>query len=205
MKTIEIAEMNGKEPLLRCVFRLTMALLACLSALSADADDRMHRATSGAMRNGIENIGRQVDRYSHIEVDGCPFVAVQAGASICYGEFARVRANFPGMTGFTIMGGIGKEMIFDRDYKDRMAWHAGVGYYIAEPAWVVNLDVVAAKTPSISDVGILAQAEFNYFLRPSRRIGFFAGFGVGIGELDRDDPKKLWEVSLGVTFKLFSK
>lgn len=163
-----------------------------------------HPAASGAMQDAFSKVGPNVDRYKYVQVDGVPFVALQAGASICYGEFVRARANFPGMTGFTIMGGVGKELIFDRDYKNEMTWHAGVGYYIADgPSFVANLDIAAVKAPSISDVGILAQAEFNYFLPRCPRLGFFAGFGVGLGELDSDDVKKLWEFSLGVSFKLF--
>jgi len=165
-----------------------------------------HPAVSGAMQDTFEKMGTNVDKYKKIIVDGVPFFALQAGASICYGEFIRARANFPGMTGFTIMGGVGKELIFDRDYKDKMTWHAGIGYYITDgPSFVANLDLAAVKAPSISDVGILAQAEFNYFLPRCPRLGFFAGIGVGLGELDQDDPKKLWEFSLGVSFKLFSR
>lgn len=182
-----------------------LAVFISVGALRTLADDPVHRAATGAMYDGIDKIGNQIKDYSHIEVEGCPFVAVQAGASICYGELARLRVNFPGMTGFTLMGGVGKELIFDRDYKDRMAWHAGLGYYMADPSYVGNIELVAAKAPSISDVGILAQAEFNYFLPPYRRLGFFVGVGVGFGELDRDEPKTLWEFSLGVSFRLFSK
>lgn len=170
------------------------------------ADDIIHRSASDAMLNGINRIGNQVPQYMHVERDGIPFVALCTGASIAYGEYARLRANFPGATGFTIMGGIGKELIFNRDYKDRMSWHAGIGYYFSESsAWVVNMDIVAAKTASISDVGIIAEAEFNYFLPPYRRFGFTLDFGFGMGELDRNDPKLIYEFGIGIVFKLFQK
>lgn len=175
-----------------------------LSVASANAD--IHRASQGAMQDAFNDMSRTVDEYRHIVVDGVPFVALQAGASLCQGEFARLRANFSGATGFTIFGGVGKELIFDRDYKDKMTWHAGVGYYIAtDRTYCVNLDIMAVKAPSISDIGMMAEVEMNYFLPRCPRLGFFLGLGVGLGELDSDKTKKLWEVSLGVSFKLFAR
>lgn len=187
---------------------LRKIMLVCaavaLTALSAGAD--IHRASQGAMQDSFDMMGRNVDKYSHIVADGVPFVALQAGASLCQGEFARLRANFPGATGFTVFGGVGKELIFDRDYKDKMTWHAGVGYYVAtDRTYCVNLDVMAVKAPSISDVGIMAEVECNYFLPRCPRLGFFLGLGVGLGELGSDNTKKLWEVSIGVSFKLFAR
>lgn len=177
---------------------------AALAVLSANAD--IHDATRGAMQDSFDKMGRNVDKYKHMVADGVPFVALQAGASICQGEFARLRANFSGATGFTVFGGVGKELIFDRDYKDKMTWHAGVGYYVAtDRTYCVNLDIMAVKAPSISDVGIMAEVEANYFLPRCPRLGFFLGLGVGLGELDSDNTKKLWEVSLGVSFKLFAR
>ncbi len=182
---------------------LTCAVVA-LTAFSANAD--IHNATRGAMQDSFDQMSRNVDKYSHIMADGVPFIALQAGASICQGEFARLRANFPGATGFTIFGGVGKELIFNRDYKDKMTWHAGCGYYIAtDRTYCVNLDIMAVKAPSISDVGVMAEVELNYFLPRCPRLGFFLGLGAGLGELSSDDTKKLWEVSLGVSFKLFAR
>lgn len=186
------------------IFRLLLFFGLVLCVTSAHA--QFHQGASNAMVDAFGKTEKIVDKYKDVQVNGVPFLALQAGASICQGEFGRLRANFPGATGFTMFGGIGKELIFNRDYKDKLTWHAGIGYYIAtDPTYCVNLDLMAVKAASISDVGIMAQIDMNYFLPRCPRLGFFCGLGVGMGELSSDDYKKLWEFSLGVTFKLFSR
>lgn len=187
-------------------FSLFVALSALLFPSRAYSDDIFHRSASGAMQNTMEHMGNLTNRYSHIEMDGVPFLALQAGASLQYAEFVRLRANFPGMTGFTIMGGIGKELIFKRDYRDRLCWHAGIGYYFSDsPSWVSNAEIVVAKSPCVSDLALMADVEFNWFFEKHKRLGLFVGLGVGMGELDSTPAKLLWEASLGLTFKIFRK
>lgn len=184
------------------IFILSLILLA--GTFAASAQNMPHRVATRSMQDGMEKFGKNSAKFRNIQVEGCPFLALQGGASLCYGEFARLRANLGGMSGFTLLGGVGKEMIFNREFKKKMTWHAGLGYYFAEsPAWVVNMELVAAKAPSIDNVGILVQGEFDYFFKPYRRFGVFAGFGAGFGDLDKDDIKTLWEVSIGISFKLF--
>lgn len=185
---------------------LILMLYAGLVLTMLRAQNIPHRAATGAMQDMMDNMGNQVPMYMDMAVDGVPFLAIQGGASLQFGEFARLRASFPGMTGFTLMGGIGKEMIFKRDYRDKLLWHAGIGYYWSDnPTWMASGEIVAAKTPSISDVGLMVNCELNWFFEKYRRLGAFVGFGVGLGELDRDDPKALWELSIGLTFKIFRK
>lgn len=166
----------------------------------------LEEATSKSMQHGMERIGEQVGRYSHIQRDGIPFLGIYAGASLVKGENLALRVNFPGATGFTLSGGIGKDYLFNRPYKDKMTWFAGLGYYFSESdSWVVNMDLMAVKSAQISDVGILIQAEYEYFIPPYRRFGVTADFGIGFGEFDRDKPKTLWEFGIGVAFKLFRR
>lgn len=173
---------------------------------SAQVDQGIHTGASNALLNSFDKMKPYVDRNSTRIADGVPFLALQCGASICQGEFGRLRANFSGATGFTIFGGIGKELIFNRDYKDKLTWHAGLGYYVApERIGCINLDIMAIKAASISDVGVLAQVEVNYFLPRCPRLGFFCGLGLGLGELSSNDCKKLWEFNLGVSVKLFAR
>ena len=189
-----------------CRLILLYGLLVCAISVSAQVKESLHRGTSAALMNSFDKMESNVDKYKTVMVDGVPFLALQCGASICQGEFGRLRANFPGATGFTLFGGVGKEFIFNRDYKDKLTWHAGLGYYVAtDRTYCVNLDIMAVKSASISDVGILAEVEFNYFLPRCPRIGFFSGLGVGLGELRSNDYKKLWEFNLGVAFKLFAR
>lgn len=166
----------------------------------------LEESTAKSMQHGMERIGSQVNQYMHIERDGIPFLGIYAGASLTKGENVALRANFPGATGFTMSGGIGKDFLFNRPYKDKMTWFAGLGYYFSESSsWVVNLDVMAVKSAQISDVGILLQVDYEYFIPPYRRFGVTADFGIGFGELDRDKPKTLWEFGIGIAFKLFRK
>lgn len=180
---------------------LFCSLLACVMSASA----QFHEGAGNAFLNSFGKMQGNVDKYKNVMAEGVPFLALQGGASICQGEFGRLRANFPGATGFTLFGGVGKELIFDRDYKEKLTWHAGLGYYVAtDRTYCVNLDLMAVKAASISDVGLLAQVEMNYFLPRCPRLGFFCGLGVGLGELSSNDYKKLWEFNLGVSIKLFA-
>lgn len=180
-------------------------LAVFLSLVSLVASAQIHEGAMEAYKDAFGRMSKNVDENKHVMANGVPFLALQGGASICQGEFGRLRANFPGATGFTAFGGVGKELIFNRDYKDKMTWHAGLGYYVAtDRTYCANLDLMAVKAASISDVGLLAQVELNYFLPRCPRLGFFCGFGVGFGEWDRDEPKKLWEFNLGISLKLFA-
>lgn len=180
--------------------------LTCSASMRLCAQNLPHRVARETMTDLIQNIGDQVPNAMNIAVDGVPFLGIQAGASLQFGEFARLRTCFPGMTGFTLLGGIGKELIFKHDYNDRLLWHAGIGYYWSDgPTTIFSAEILAVRSPSISDVGILLNGEFNWFFEKHKRLGAFLGFGVGLGELDRNDPKALWEVSLGLSFKIFRK
>lgn len=170
------------------------------------AQNILEEATAKSMQNGMERIGGQVPQYMHIQRDGIPFLGIYAGASLTKGEHVALRCNFPGATGFTISGGIGKEFLFNRPYKNKMTWFAGLGYYFSESdSWVVNLDLMAIKSAQISDVGMLVQAEYEYFIPPYRRFGVTADFGIGFGEFDWDKPKTLWEFGIGIAFKIFRR
>lgn len=163
-----------------------------------------HRAVTDGYTQAMTNAGNNVQKGMSQHIDGVPFLAIQAGASLQFGEFGRIRANFPGMSGFTLLGGIGKEWIFNHDYNNKTLWHAGGGYYFSDgPDFVGNLEILAVNSPSISDIGILLNGELNFFFDKPKRLGAFVGFGVGFGELDRDNPKTLWEFSIGVTYKIF--
>lgn len=183
------------------------ALAACLllaTSFQLKAQNVVEQATAESMQNAVETIGQQVPMYMHIHRDGIPFLGLYAGASLVKGEHAALRLNFPGATGFTGFGGVGKDYLFNRPYKNKMTWFAGAGYYFSESdSWLVNLDIMAVKSAQISDVGILVQAEYEYFIPPYRRFGVTANFGIGFGELDRDEPKVLWEFGIGIAFKLF--
>lgn len=181
---------------------VAVCLLAALSP--AKAQNVIEQTTAQTMQNAVETIGQQVPLYTHIHRDGIPFLGLYAGASLVKGEHAALRLNFPGATGFTACGGIGKDYLFNRPYKKKMTWFAGAGYYFSESdSWLVNLDILAVKSAQISDVGIMVQAEYEYFIPPFRRFGVTANFGIGFGELDRDKPKILWEFGIGIAFKLF--
>lgn len=185
-----------------------VALTACLAMLllpiRLTAQNIIENAAAQSMMNSVTTIGEQVPLYTHIHRDGIPFLGLYAGASLVKGEHAALRFNFPGATGFTCFGGVGKDYLFNRPYKDKMTWFAGAGYYFSESdSWLVNLDVMAVKSAQISDVGLLVQAEYEYFIPPYRRFGITANFGIGAGELDRDEPKVLWEFGVGIAFKLF--
>lgn len=200
---------NMKSPRTNTATSLIAALALIFTAFNTQqiyAQNILEEATSKSMQQGMERVGDQVHRYMHIQRDGIPFLGIYAGASLTKGEHMALRANFPGATGFTVSGGVGKDFLFNRPYKDKMTWFAGLGYYFSESdSWVVNLDLMAVKSAQISDVGIVVQAEYEYFIPPYRRFGVTADFGIGFGEFDRDKPKTLWEFGIGVAFKLFRR
>lgn len=160
----------------------------------------------------LEKSQRIVDITSGRDVEGVPYIGVFGGMSHAYGEFGRLRFCFPGMSGFDLFGGVGKEYLFNSDWKDRMTWHVGLGYYFTDAVItgnyydslnILSIDLVVGRTPLCEDVAIMAQFEWDHFFGEAKRFGVFGAVGFGFGELDRDEPKILWDVSLGVAVKLY--
>lgn len=162
----------------------------------------------------IVNKSQQLmERTREVPAVGVPYLGIFGGASHAYGEFARLKACIMGgISGFELFGGVGKEYIFNSDWKDRMTWHAGIGYYFTDgvisgygedTSNILSIDLVVGRTPLCSDIALMAQFEWDHWFGYSRRFGVFGALGVGLGELDNDSPKVLWDVSLGVAIKIF--
>ena len=58
---------------------------------------------------------------------GVPYLGLDLGASVFYGEFARLIFATGNVSGFYLYGGVGRDIIFDRKNSDRLLWHAGAG------------------------------------------------------------------------------
>ena len=147
---------------------------------------------------------------------GYPYLSLNLGASRMYGEYARLKCCFGSYAGYTLFGGIGKEMIFHGENKDKLSWHAGVGYYInpdCESEHEITLSVVYSESPAVIGQALSCDIGYTYSLPATNyRLGFFIGAAGGIGNLkgeernwkDGDKSTFVWDVSLGVNFKIFA-
>ncbi|MDE5987508.1 MAG: hypothetical protein K2H16_09585 [Prevotella sp.] len=148
---------------------------------------------------------------------GYPYLALDLGISRMYGEFARLHCCLGGDAGFQLYGGIGKDWIFNGDNKDKMSWHAGLGYYMVLGYYEdqqFDFGITYSETAVIAGGAITCDLGYRYFLGRARRLGFFGGMGFGVGnvkdcfkeryENEKFPGKFVWDVQVGVCVKIFA-
>lgn len=194
--------------------RYLAVVSALLETVAVSAQIKEQFIAEGANTAGtiFQKAALVTEQTKGIPAVAVPYLGIFGGASHAYGEFGRLKACLGGISGVELFGGVGKEYIFKSDWKDRMTWHAGIGYYFTDgvisgygedTSNIMSLDFVAGKTPLCSDVAIMLQLEWDHWFGYSRRFGTFVALGVGLGELDAESPKVLWDVSVGVAMKIF--
>ena len=182
--------------------------------------DHAGRATMEAVGDVYAGMGKNVKKGMAYEAEGYPNSQVGLGLSRVYGEFARLKWCVGGVTGFSLYGGVGKDLFFKMDNSDVTAWHAGLGYYFSEyGAFDAMLGMSYAETPVIHGGSLNFDLEYTYFFNRGRfcrcrrtyghdryPFGIFFGAGFGIGNLkaDRDieKPKFIWDIHVGITIAL---
>ncbi|MBO5426820.1 MAG: hypothetical protein J5996_00140 [Prevotella sp.] len=187
------------------------------------AEPYSNSSTGGAIGNtvvgGVNKFAEGMRRmtYDSSPVAGYPYLALALGISRMYGEFARLHCCLGGDAGFQLYGGIGKDWIFDGDNKDKMSWHAGLGYYMAlgyDANQQFDFGITYSETAVIAGGAITCDFGYRYFVGRTKRFGFFGGMGFGVGnvkdsfkeryENEKFPGKFVWDVQVGVCVKIFA-
>ena len=152
---------------------------------------------------------------SGLSMTGYPYLSANLGASRMFGEFFRLKACLGGLAGYELYGGVGKDWMFNGKNKDKLAWHAGIGYYMAiDENKEFTMGITYSENP-IEEGGALGMdLAYTYYLPSTKNIlGFFGGAGFGIGNLKEALKSKegeefkgtfIWDISIGISIKLFA-
>ncbi|MCM1079856.1 MAG: hypothetical protein NC344_09155 [Bacteroidales bacterium] len=182
---------------------------------SAPPSSGMGDVVTGGLNNLAE--GMRAMTRNAIPVSGYPYLALDLGMSRMYGEFARLHICLGGDVGFMLYGGVGKDWIFNGDNKDKMSWHAGVGYYGVLGSYEeqqFNFGVSYSETAVIEGGALNFDLGYRYFFGKSQRFGLFGGAGFGVGNVNecfesRSENEKfpgkfVWDIQLGICVKIFA-
>lgn len=137
--------------------------------------------------------------------NGVPYLGLDLGASVFYGEFARLIFATGNVSGFYLYGGVGRDILFDRINSDKLLWHAGAGMRYSFDRDHVSMGVVYGENPLCYNQGVLLEFVWHRYFGNSRRIGMFAGGGVGLGDFGANEPAFVWDAQIGISVKLWQR
>lgn len=158
-----------------------------------------------AINNTMDGIGNVMSMGIGVYADGVPFLGIDAGLSVFYGEYLRLAFTSGGMTGVMLYGGVGKDFIFDRINKEKMTWHAGFGMRMSIEENHVLMGFVFGENPLCYNYGLLFEFVYRRYFGASKRFGFLLGGGAGFGNIKRARPELVWDVQLGFSVKLWQR
>ena len=147
-------------------------------------------------------------RGAEIYKEGYPNVQLQFGASRMYGEFAHVKACLGGESGFMLYGGIGKDWLYDGPFKDKLLWHAAIGYYYGlGKSADFTIGVSYAQTAQIKDQVMGVDATLSYYFGNTKRFGVFVGGGYNttLPWGDNMVSESTWDLNVGVAVMLWNE
>lgn len=167
-----------------------------------------------AVRSGLSGLAGAASVYaSYHDGEAYPGLSLVTGISRGYGEFARLRMCH---SGCQLYAGIGKDWLMDGDNKDRLLWHAGIGFYFGlggdydDPSMDVALGLTYAENAMYKKSSLTADLSYTYWIGPWKRVGFTGGLSLGCGDFrelfntdDVDaDPCFAWGFEVGIVFRL---
>lgn len=170
----------------------------------------------------VDGMGKLADNFQRMtynsrSVASYPCLALELGLSRMYGEFARLRWCTGGDFGFQLYGGVGKDWVFDGDNKDKLSWHAGLGYYAVggdDDNQQFDFGVTVSETPVVAGLAMAFDFGYRYFVGRTKRFGFFGGAGFGVGNIkecfnerpqgEKFPGKFVWDVQVGICIKVFA-
>lgn len=135
---------------------------------------------------------------------GVPYLGFEAGLSHFRGEHIGLKAA---LMGFNVFGGVGKEWVFKNHTDKDLFWYAGAGYFFGDTfdgTGEASIDITVGQSPICPDVSIIGSISMGYFFGRSKRFGVKGTLGLGAGNLDRDEPKFIWEYGAGIIIKIFA-
>ena len=193
-------------------------------------DDEIVDYSSGYENDGNRNITGSVtktitsgaDKFIDTAIDGInyktdgyPNAQLALGISRVYGEFARLKLCLGGAGGFTLYGGIGKDLLFNSENSDVTAWHAGIGWYLSsDENKDFTIGLCYSETPVVDRGALMADLSYSYFFGSKMLFGIFGGGGIGLGKIkdmtvDEEGNTKggkfLWDLNIGIAIRLWQK
>lgn len=159
-------------------------------------------ATFAGVRSVMGNFGSDVG------------MRIQGGVSRAWGEFGRIKFEFGSDDnhGGTIFGGLGKDVVWKMDNKDKLLWHAGLGLFFGDDEQVNNLTIsfIYGETSIKENKALILDATYLLSFGPQRRFSLLAGAGFGLGNFNEDvkdyfyDHRYfLWDITGGISIRLF--
>jgi len=113
-----------------------------------------------------------------------------------------------------LYGGVGKDWLFDGKNKERLSWHAAIGYYIVlgDDNQDFTVGFCVAETPVERNGALNLDLTYSYFFDEGGPFGFFAGAAFGVSRMkdvfesdSTEFPGKfLWDIHVGLSFKLWA-
>lgn len=167
-----------------------------------------------AVRSGLSGLAGAASVYaSYHDGEAYPGLSLVTGISRGYGEFARLRMCH---SGCQLYAGIGKDWLMDGDNKDRLLWHAGIGFYFGlggdydDPSMDVALGLTYAENAMYKKSSLTADLSYTYWIGPWKRVGFTGGLSLGCGDFRElfntdnveADPCFAWGFEVGIVFRL---
>jgi len=144
--------------------------------------------------------------------DAYPSLQLTFGGSRAYGEFARLK--YTGY-GFHAYGSIGKDWMLDSEFKDKILWNVGIGSFFAfggngNPNMDVSVGLSVGQNAQFEKLSLMVDADYTYWIGRWRRVGLFAGGGLGWGSFtemfNTDDYDSTggfaWNLEIGLVFRL---
>ena len=178
-----------------------------------EIEDSANR-TGDAVRSGLSGLAGAASVYaSYQDGEAYPGLSLVAGLSRGYGEFARLRLCH---SGCQLYAGIGKDWLMDGENKDRLLWHAGIGFYFGlggdydDPSMDVAAGLTYAENAMYKKSSLTADISYTYWIGPWKRVGFTGGLSLGCGDFrelfNTDDvesePCFAWGFELGIVLRL---
>lgn len=171
--------------------------------------------SGGTNHNVGTNWAKSAQYHAQIPLEGYPNLQLQVGASRLYGDFARLKFCGGGEGGFACYAGIGKDHFFKGEYKNRLLWHAAVGYYnsLDDENCDFTFCISYAQTSMLKDKVMGLDATFSYYFGDSTRFGLFIGGGGGVtsplgyitGGDGPEESEVTWDINIGIAVKLWNE
>ncbi|MDE7412885.1 MAG: hypothetical protein K2N05_03715 [Muribaculaceae bacterium] len=147
------------------------------------------------------------------EGEAYPALSALPGISYAYGENLKLR--YTGFGAFHLYASIGKDWLFDTKYKKNVLWNVGIGSFFAfgdysDPNMDITLGLSVGKISTFEKLSIMIDVDYVYWIGRWRRVGVFAGAGLGCGSFvelfNVDDvyakPGFAWNVEAGLVFRI---
>lgn len=166
--------------------------------------------------NNAYNLGRSLGRAIIYprgdEGDAYPSLQLATGISRAYGE--NIKLRYTGH-GFLAYASIGKDYLFDGEFKDKILWNVGLGSYFSfggdlDPNMDLSLGLSVGQQAQWEKLSLMFDIGYTYWIGSWRRIGIFAGGGLGWGKFtevfntdDYDSHSEFaWNIEAGIIIRL---